>query len=305
MLRRATRAFDRRAGVRGFSLPELLIVIGILTLLVAMVLPSLQLAHREARTTRCGVQNQQIGLALDNTYSEFGYYPIWDYAGSPRRFTWLDVLVQRRLLANAHVAYCPDDQRPDPLNAARGEHFEVRYPDREERTGINYSYGIGVPLSSGAWHWRAARGEDERPRRFENHERNPAQRVLAGDGNWSTIFNLSGDALFGHDWSYPTIYDNTLAYRHPRHSSNVLLQDGHVAKLEFRGSLPEPINTALTFVWYPGEPLHVGPEDVFNGNWYPYIPPVDVVTGEGGTFPRELVPGYYTHNNLWTVVFGQ
>ncbi len=300
-----SRIRGRRWGGRGFSLPELLVVIGIFSLLIAILLPPIQSAHREARAARCAAQLKQIGYALENARNEFRYYPVWDDLGSPTRFTWIDVLLQRRMLADRRVAYCPDDARPAEINAARGAYYQVLYPGNSGKYGIDYSYGIAVPLAGAGWHWRPDFGppDDPRPRRFEDFDRYPGQRVLAADSNWSTIYNLSGDALSGHDWSYPTLYDNCIEWRHFRHTANLLYQDGHVTRTAYDLTAATPINTASTYLWYAGEPVNLNTESKWRKNYYPYIPPVDLRTGEGGgAFPAEATPGYYTHNRLWTVV---
>ncbi len=293
----------RSGGSRGFSLPELLVVIGIIALLLAIILPPILLARRQAMATRCGTQLQQIGLSLESTYTEYGYYPFWDDGGYPARYTWLDVLVQSRQLASAGVGYCPEG-RPPPA-AALGSSAR-----RDSRSGnpdgpvIEYSYGIGVPLSAGGWNWYAsyAPPEDARPRHFENHERYTAQRVLAGDSSWTAIYNLSGYMLLGHDADFPTQFDNTIDWRHRGRSANLLFQDGHVARVLFRPELAEPVNTANACLWYPGEPIQVGPENEHNGNWYPDVPPVHLSGDMSGAIPPELIPRYYTANLLWTQV---
>lgn len=295
------------AGRRGFSLPELLVVLGIICLLIAILLPPLQRAHHQAMATRCAAQLQQIGLALENARQEYKYYPIWDDGGSPIRYTWIDVLVQRRLLGNCNAAYCPDDPRPANLNSDRGRHYNVLYPGQPNQHGIDYSYGIGVPLASGGWNWRPGFGPpgERRPRRFVDHERQPARRLLAADAVWSTVYNLSGDALYYHSWNYPTRYDNTVAWRHSsERAANLLFQDGHVGRLVYHVAAADPVSTARSFLWYPGEPIHVGPEDRLGENWYPNEPPVNL-KGDftGDLFPREMVPAYYTRYLLWTRIY--
>ncbi len=297
-----SRLFVCPRGPRGFSLPELLVTIGIIALLVSIILSPLRSARRHAQATRCGTQLQQIGVALENTLNEYKFYPVWDDAGSPKRYTWIDVLVQRGLLNNANTGYCPEDPQPSTLNMGRARQQRVYYPRKEGLPGIDYSYGIGVPLSSGGWAWRPGTTglSDMHPRIFDEHDRFPAQRLLAADGNWSAIYNLSGDALLNDDWSYPTQYDNTVAWRHQDYSANVLYQDSHVGRVPYRLRSPEPINTRQIFVWYPGEPLHVGPDDEVAGNWYPNAPTIDWANSGNGTMPRELAPRYYTQNLLWT-----
>jgi prepilin-type N-terminal cleavage/methylation domain-containing protein/prepilin-type processing-associated H-X9-DG protein len=288
------------AGRKAFSLPELLVVMGIIALLIAILLPPLQAVHGQATATKCAAQLQQMGYSLHNAQTEYGYYPLWDDAAGPVRFTWVDVLLQRGLLANSHAAYCPEDPGPGPINAARGHAYGLLYPGGDGVNGMDYSYGIGVPLASGGWNWRPGFGDGNR-RRFEGHELHTAQRVLAGDANWSKIYNLSGDAYAGTDWSYPTQFDNMIDWRHGDYRANFLLQDGHVVRIRYAVHEEEPINTAQYFLWRPGELLHAGPEDAHDDNFYPDTPPVDLATGAGGSgFPSEVVPGYYTHNLLWT-----
>ncbi|MBW7906680.1 MAG: type II secretion system protein [Phycisphaerae bacterium] len=301
-------------------MPELLVVIGILALLIAIAVPPLLSARRQAVQTQCGAQLQSLGQSLEHARTEYRFYPFWDDGGAPTRFTWIDLLTQRRYLQTAgspngapgirrpmqdgvRIGYCPADLMPDPLNEVR--HPNLAYPLDRNRRGVDYSYGIGAPLSAGGWAWRPG-GNDARSRRFRDYDRNTAGRVLAADAYASVIYNLSGAALTSGIWNEPTQYDNTVAWgRHGLVSdgfaANILFQDGHVQTVSYRLRNAVPVNTAQDFVWRPGEPLTVNPDDEHEGQYYPSVaPPSAMSNPPGDVFPREMSPAWHTANREWT-----
>jgi prepilin-type N-terminal cleavage/methylation domain-containing protein/prepilin-type processing-associated H-X9-DG protein len=296
---------------RAFSFPELLVVIGVIALLIALTLPSLQVARKQARQAQCAANLKELGRGLMDARTEFGFYPLWDDGGVPTRYTWIDILIQNRILvvgggragrtdggSNAaglgdpvRIGYCPSDELPDPLNVAR--HPDLIYPRTGQRGGVDYSYGIGVPLSAGGW--ALTSGE----RRFREADQFAADRVLAGDAVTTAIYNLSGEVLNSGVWNAPTQFDNTVAWHRHMLSdttsgrANLLYQDGHIDGRIFARYAETPLNTSRTFVWQPGEPLNIRPGQSMAMQAYPNEPAYSV-------FPRQLSPRWYTENRRWS-----
>ncbi|QDV36096.1 DUF1559 family PulG-like putative transporter [Tautonia plasticadhaerens] len=84
----ATRAAATR---RGFTLIEVLVVVAVIGILVALLLPAVQMARESSRRAQCSNNLRQIGLALHNYEAALRAYPFgvggWAPAGREPRWS--------------------------------------------------------------------------------------------------------------------------------------------------------------------------------------------------------------------------
>jgi prepilin-type processing-associated H-X9-DG protein/prepilin-type N-terminal cleavage/methylation domain-containing protein len=98
---------------RGFTLVELLVVIGIIALLIGILMPALNAARRQANTVNCASNLRNIGHAMTMYINETGYYPGHASAKAGAPFAAWPARLRKYLDGNQAVFRCPTQDVED------------------------------------------------------------------------------------------------------------------------------------------------------------------------------------------------
>ena len=147
----AKRLLRRQAG---FSLVELLVVIGIIAILIALLLPAMVRAREHARQLKCATQLRQLGAALTmyananrGHYPEFGDWQVYGGDGTGEDtpgLGWTERLEQYIGKPTSGVYLCPSFPPETEINyflsvkyiALRGQQSLMRQPAMRRRPGF-------------------------------------------------------------------------------------------------------------------------------------------------------------------------
>ena len=245
----------------GFTLVELLVVIGIIALLIAILLPALNSARAQAKTVQCASNLRQIGLSLgmyaDQSKDYYPYIfivPQTDEWGNVVGVYWHQRLLLDKFLPgyddpSKSVMVCPSDEDP---------YKPFTWPGEEKLANSSYGLNARMSATEGVNPWLTPPdGKDDwnghvKPKRGQ--VKKSSEKILVAD-------NLYGETLDlwmpNADATVPPFWHQLAWTRHVRKAGgkgqiNVLYVDGHVAPVRRGTDLPDRDNDVAGFSMQAG-----------------------------------------------------
>ncbi len=236
----------RLARAAGFTLVELLVVIGIISILIAMLLPALNRARDAARTVACLSNLRQLGMSFQMyTDQNQGYFPPTSYTTAANElYTWPGILFATKN-ASAGVFACPGfgvgeypwNHFRNPPSAIDGASSAWAY----SQYGYNYTFiGSGVHLPS------TFTGDKTAPAKRTTIRR-PEEKILLMDSRSVTV----PDRGYYIIADYSSTFNYQPAVRHSNnHGLNILWIDGHASTMQIKNPDNPYAAGELDRYWY-------------------------------------------------------
>jgi len=256
---------------KGFTLIELLVVVSIITLLIALMLPSLARAREQSKLVKCGANMHAIGLALAN-YNALNqdmmpsiqpiFHPDWNPSvanpGGNQLMGWADQLYmdgcfQERMNKNGLAGAMGDGSA---MNNGFSWHYptwgygvmqcpkhaaEYQYDSNGNHSDGRYLQGYGLAWCATSGFYDKDQAGNPTPYVVKAKQLNPGH-IMASEGNGS----------FGVQGAYPVPAHMPNGYfvyglfsRHwinMKLGENYLFADGHVEPSVDYGYAPSPFS---------------------------------------------------------------
>jgi prepilin-type N-terminal cleavage/methylation domain-containing protein len=142
---------------RGFTLVELLVVIAIIGILIALLLPAVQMAREAARRSQCNNHLKQIVLAMHNYHDTYKRFPIqvswspWnDFSGS---FSDKVALLPYLEMDNLDDKTVKDPLEPLPQGAQAHDWAQALNVDISQLPNFFNHQWTGQAYDPGGWNW--------------------------------------------------------------------------------------------------------------------------------------------------------
>jgi prepilin-type N-terminal cleavage/methylation domain-containing protein/prepilin-type processing-associated H-X9-DG protein len=242
---------------RGFTLVELLVVIGIIVVLIAILLPVLNRVKQQAQQVACASNLRQLGQAVTIYTGQHRFFPTTSILLPNGDFVICWPAMLRKLLnGNQKVFYCPAQDAacewkadaPGAVRLAQAEHTDFGF-EVDERLLLNgvgrgagtwFSYGINWGGAYGVPRYQRIRGtgvvfySNALTPSFKavlspfllraTSVKSPAEFILIAD---STAKGYRDTEIEPNDPSLNLPNDQIIGNVH-RGGANVLFLDGHV-----------------------------------------------------------------------------
>jgi prepilin-type N-terminal cleavage/methylation domain-containing protein/prepilin-type processing-associated H-X9-DG protein len=223
---------------RGFTLVELLVVIGIIAVLIAILLPALRRAKEQANRVACMSNMKQLGIAFQLYTGDFkGYFPA--PGANPRAEDWIHWQPTRKIEDGAIVKYLGKKFNPAVYRCPSddvGTHTTAYGPRYE------YSYTINFNMTGYDWNNKPIA---PRPPVKANNIKQSSTKILMIDESSETI----DDGTWAPQHHGTIDFRNVLANRHDKRTEesanrnagkgNALMADFHAEFIERKLTLEE------------------------------------------------------------------